>query len=60
MKKPYNLYSLYALRNNNWPITPKGIARPVRYFSWLNDFKLAWLVFTRKADAFIWSEEDIK
>jgi len=54
----YNLYQLKDLQdtsvmteleNGSW--VP---ARPLRYYSILNDLKLAWLVFRRKADAFTW------
>ena len=55
MKRIYSLYKVSELKN--WGIyTEKGPARHLRYFSLLNDFRLAWLVFTRKADAFIWPE----
>jgi len=41
---------------NDIPI-PK---RPDRFDSYRNDFKLAYLVFTRQCDAFKWPEDDPK
>lgn len=62
MKEPYNLYNIKQLFswNGGWIRETNLPARPERYYSWFNDFKLAWLVFTRKADAFIWDENDLK
>lgn len=37
------------LKDGSW-----GVVRPLRYPSRWNDLKLAWLVFTGKADACIW------
>lgn len=60
VKTPYSLYTLDTLRGHDIhknEVKIQGeyvIARPVRYPSWWNDFKLAWLVFTRRADAFTW------
>ena len=59
MKTPYSLYTLddsggvfdtsntfFCKRENRWKIL-----LPERYHSKWNDLKLAWLVFTRKAEA---------
>lgn len=57
--KVWSLYTLRELRKNDGAFIRKtGLpARKIRYYSLLNDIKLAWLVFTRKADAFIWEDE---
>lgn len=62
----HKVYGLYTLRelcidtlNGPQEEYRKGKwrpARPIRYYSKLNDLKLAYLVFTRKADAFIWKD----
>ncbi len=56
--KTWSLYTIKELRN--WQgafIRSTGFpAQPERYWSKWNDLKLAWLVFTRKADAFIWED----
>lgn len=64
MKTKYNVWSLLTVRGiiewdggfNRQTGLP---AKPERYWSKWNDLKLAWLVFTRKADAIVW-EEDTK
>jgi len=55
----YNLYTLRRLQDNSSQAEINGRwvpARPIRFFSWINDIKLAWLVFTKRADAFTWPE----
>jgi len=32
-------------------------SRPIPYVSWINRLKLAWDVFTYKADAFYWNKK---
>lgn len=64
MRTKYNVWSLLTVRQiRYWEggfIRETGLpAKPERYHSLWNDLKLAWLVFTRKADAIIW-EEDTK
>jgi len=58
MKPPYNLYTLESLqKHDNLTECEDGTwvpARPLRFYSVINDLKLAWLVFRRKADALVW------
>lgn len=35
-------------------------ARPLEYKTFIQRFKEAWLVFTGKADPFIWPEDSLK
>lgn len=61
MKLKYNVWSLLTIKEiREWSggfIRSTGLpARPERYWSKWNDLKLAWLVFTRKADAIIWED----
>lgn len=58
--KIYNLYSVKQIRGNDNAFSRiTGLpVRPERYWSKWNDFKLAWLVFVKKADAFVWDEND--
>jgi hypothetical protein len=61
MKKPWNLYTLDQIADivNHASAQIRGRwvpLRPTRYYGFVNDLKLAWLVFTRKADAFEWPE----
>jgi hypothetical protein len=63
-KSKYNVWSLHTirqLRRNDSPINrDTGLpVRPVRYYSLWNDIKLAWLVLIRKADAFIWEDNEL-
>ena len=54
----YSLYSIKELRDDNHAFNRETNlpARPERYHSLWNDIKLAWLVLTRKADAFTWQD----
>lgn len=60
--KTYSLWTLLQMREylKNPPLETKpeeGFwwpAKPVRYISKWNDLKLAWLVFTHKAEAITW------
>lgn len=61
MKKAPNLYKLEDLRDcfgGGWPtccIDNKWVpARPLGLYSMKNRLRLAWLVFTGKADALKW------
>jgi len=60
MKYPNHITS-FALHNLiDCEVEIDGIwcpARPAGYASFLNRFKLAWLVFTGKADALIWHKQ---
>ncbi len=64
MKPKYKVWSLLTVRqirdwNGAWSRKTGFPVRFERYHSIWNDLKLAWLVFTRKADAIIW-EDNIK
>lgn len=58
--KVFNLYQIRHLMGNEWAYSRiTGLpVRPERYYSIWNDIKLAWLVFRRKADAFIWEDNE--
>lgn len=60
----YNVWSLYTiriLRRSDLPYNRETNlpVRPVRYHSLWNDIKLSWLVLRRKADAFIWEDNEL-
>ena len=64
----YKVWSLYTIRELSEMLKNPVLqeykkekwrpARPIRYYSIFNDIKLAWLVFRRKADAFIWEDNE--
>lgn len=64
MKQPYSLWTIKEMQKylSNPPVTEirKGFwwpVKPLRYISKWNDLKLAWLVFTGKAEAITWKEK---
>lgn len=56
--KVWSLYTIRELRRNDLPFNREtGLpVKMLRYYSLFNDIRLAWLVLTRRADAFIWED----
>ncbi len=63
-KMPAEL-TLEAIRDHvlgpDWPATSNDgrqyvPARPIGFWSWRERFRLAWLVFTGRADALVWPQ----
>ena len=59
--KTYNVYLADDLAKwtNSVEIKPHGwfMARPMRYFSFINRLKMCWLVLTDKADLVRWFKQ---